>query len=156
VSPFDVVSIVYLSLLFLTNSFPHCSYAQQGRHREPWVSLGALRDSQAALLSFTIELSKKLDIWYSRPPVPVNLKFLDDIHKHGGIEVADAMLRKGLRHQRSRSTGGLNGDDIGSPAGSDFSYGSTLLGLQDTLEPVHQHYQQRQHQPTSPPTPHFT
>ena len=50
-------------------------YAVIGRHRAPWVAYGELLQSRADLMHFSMELSKKLDIWYRNPPVPVDLTF---------------------------------------------------------------------------------
>lgn len=46
-------------------------------HRESWAAWRAIRTSQAHLASFSVELSKKLNIWYQSPPLPVNLTFMN-------------------------------------------------------------------------------
>jgi small-conductance mechanosensitive channel len=43
------------------------------QHRESWQSLGALLMSKARVASFCLELSKKLDMRYRSPPLPVDL-----------------------------------------------------------------------------------
>jgi len=123
------------------------------RHRLAWASIGALRNSQSTLLQFTVELSKKLDIWYSKPPMPVNLKFLDDY-----VAAADGRGVDG--RPRSRAGPSLPGnqppttpsdtyqDDVElsnslikhnattSADGSDnLSFSAALRGLQESFAP---------------------
>jgi hypothetical protein len=43
------------------------------QHRSSWQNIGALKSSQAEVQSFCLELSKKLDMRYKSPPLPVNL-----------------------------------------------------------------------------------
>jgi len=40
---------------------------------ESWQSIGAVLDSKAALSSFCLELSKRMNIRYMSPPMPVDL-----------------------------------------------------------------------------------
>lgn len=47
-------------------------------HRLSWADWTIIRTSQSDLMAFTVELSKKLDIWYKNPPLPVNLSFVGD------------------------------------------------------------------------------
>ena len=47
-----------------------------GQHRLPWVQYAELHQSKADLMHFCMELSKKLDIWYKSPPMPVDLSFV--------------------------------------------------------------------------------
>lgn len=51
-------------------------YIVIGQHRLPWVEFGELMQSKADLLVFSMELSKKLDIWYEKPPLPVDLRLV--------------------------------------------------------------------------------
>jgi Mechanosensitive ion channel len=55
-------------------------YMFVGTHRESWYHLGTLRDSLGSLLSFTVELSKKLDITYQKPAMPVNMSMVSTPH----------------------------------------------------------------------------
>lgn len=41
--------------------------------REAWQNIGAILDSKAQVASFCLELSKKLDMRYQSPPLPVDL-----------------------------------------------------------------------------------
>jgi hypothetical protein len=41
--------------------------------REAWQNLGAILASKATVASFCLELSKKLDMRYQSPPLPVDL-----------------------------------------------------------------------------------
>lgn len=46
------------------------------QHRLPWVQWTDLHQSKADLMHFSMELSKKLDIWYKSPPLPVDLSVM--------------------------------------------------------------------------------
>ena len=43
------------------------------QHRESWQSIGALLSSKAEVSAFCLELSKKMDMRYKSPPLPVDL-----------------------------------------------------------------------------------
>lgn len=43
------------------------------QHRQSWANWGTIMLSKAHLIHFSLELSKKLNIWYKTPPLPVNL-----------------------------------------------------------------------------------
>ena len=42
-------------------------------HREAWQNSGAILESKAEVSSFCLELSKKLEMRYSNPPLPVDI-----------------------------------------------------------------------------------
>lgn len=44
-------------------------------HREMWQNIGPILSSQADLASFSLEVSKKLELRYHQPPKPVHLSF---------------------------------------------------------------------------------
>ena len=44
-----------------------------GSQRETWQNVGALVQSKAEVASFCLELTKKLDMRYALPPMPVEL-----------------------------------------------------------------------------------
>jgi hypothetical protein len=44
------------------------------QHVESWQNLGAVLKSKAEVTSFSMEVSTKLDMKYTSPPLPVNLK----------------------------------------------------------------------------------
>lgn len=48
-----------------SHSLPLCT--------ESWQNVGAILDSKAELASFALELSKKMDLRYLQPPMPVDL-----------------------------------------------------------------------------------
>lgn len=48
-------------------------YSVCAQHRESWQAPGALLESKAQLSSFALELSKKMDMRYKSPPMPVDL-----------------------------------------------------------------------------------
>jgi hypothetical protein len=54
----------------------YVEYIVVGQHREGWTSWNALRLSQAHLATFSLELSKKLDIRFKQPPLPVDLSIM--------------------------------------------------------------------------------
>lgn len=50
-------------------------------HRESWQNIGVILQSRADVSSFCLEVSKKLEMSYTAPPVPVNLSFAQpDMH----------------------------------------------------------------------------
>jgi hypothetical protein len=51
-------------------------YIVAAQHREGWTSWTALKVSVAHLATFSLELSKKLDIRFKQPPLPVDLSFM--------------------------------------------------------------------------------
>lgn len=56
-------------------------YIVVGQHRLAWVNYGELMQSKADLMHFSMELSKKLDIWYRNPPLPVELNVNGNINE---------------------------------------------------------------------------
>jgi hypothetical protein len=50
------------------------------QHRESWASWGALMLSKAHLSSFSLELSRKLDIRFKSPPLPVDLSVVNHVN----------------------------------------------------------------------------
>jgi hypothetical protein len=54
----------------------YVEYIVVGQHREGWTSWNALRLSLAHLATFSLELSKKLDIRYKQPSLPVDLSIM--------------------------------------------------------------------------------
>lgn len=51
----------------------YVEYSIAVQHRESWQQVPILLDSRANLASFCLELSKKLDLRYTSPPLPVDL-----------------------------------------------------------------------------------
>jgi hypothetical protein len=47
------------------------------QHRESWQNIGACLMSKAEVASFCLELSKKLDMRYRSPPLPVDLSIVN-------------------------------------------------------------------------------
>lgn len=45
------------------------------QHRSSWQDISSLRSSMAEVQMFCLELSKKLDMRYIRPPMPINLQW---------------------------------------------------------------------------------
>jgi hypothetical protein len=55
----------------------YIEYIVVGQHRESWINWSALRVSQSHLAIFSLELSKKLDIRFKQPALPVDLSVLN-------------------------------------------------------------------------------
>ena len=97
-------------------------YMFVGTHRESWYHLGTLRDSLGSLLSFTVELSKKLGIAYQKPPMPINLS----------IPSSHPLLQQASAVPPITTSG--SGDDVLSGGGS-MDYSTDLRGLHDLFAP---------------------
>jgi hypothetical protein len=54
-------------------------------HRQPWQDIVAVLQSKADLSSFALELSKKMNLRYHSPPMPIDLNFV-------GRSVANMMM----------------------------------------------------------------
>jgi hypothetical protein len=74
------------------------------KHRDSWQNIGVVLQSKADVTSFCLELTKKLEMRYRSPPLPVDLN------------VATA---------RAEDVGKLQTDSSGPKVFSDFS---SLLG----------------------------
>jgi hypothetical protein len=100
-------------------------YMFVGTHRDSWYHLGTLRDSLGSLLSFTVELSKKLGITYTTPPMPVNMTLIANT----GQKTMSSVPPIG-------SSG--SGDEPLSPRSSTGSmdYSTDLRGLHDMFAPA--------------------
>ena len=48
-------------------------YVIVATHREMWQNIGPILQSRADLASFSLEVSKKLNLRYEQPPKPINL-----------------------------------------------------------------------------------
>jgi hypothetical protein len=55
----------------------YIEYIICAQHRLPWSKWGDLAQSKADMLHYCLELSKKLDMWYKRPTVPIDLRVRD-------------------------------------------------------------------------------
>jgi hypothetical protein len=52
------------------------SFVRMNIQREAWQSVTSIVESKAEVSSFCLELSKKLDMRYKSPPLPVDLAFV--------------------------------------------------------------------------------
>ena len=59
------------------------------QHREKWQNIGPILQSKADLSSFCLEATKKLDMRYESPPMPVNLSTAGDLNLSGFLEEDD-------------------------------------------------------------------
>lgn len=57
--------------------------------REAWQNLGAIMESKATVASFCLELSKKLDMQFQSPPLPVELAMVS--RGSGGAPAVESM-----------------------------------------------------------------
>lgn len=61
-------------------------------HREPWQSIAVVLQSKADVASFCLELTKKLNMRYSSPPLPVALSM-----SGGDRMTAEDMVQKSMQ-----------------------------------------------------------
>jgi len=59
----------------IQSDLAYVEYSIVMQHVEGWQNIGAILTSKADLSSYCLELSKKLDMRYEAPPLPVNLGF---------------------------------------------------------------------------------
>ncbi|KAL7499239.1 hypothetical protein ACHAWT_010159 [Skeletonema menzelii] len=63
--------------------FGYVEYKIIAQHREKWQNMGAILQSKADLSSFILEVTKKLDMKYESPPMPVNLSAAGNMNIQG-------------------------------------------------------------------------
>jgi hypothetical protein len=104
----------------------YVEYIVVGQHREGWTSWNALRLSQAHLATFSLELSKKLDIRFKQPPLPVDLSIMQS---------GNAMDRASILNPVGGVPGGGGLDQFpGNQA--DIGFSPDLASLQARFAPV--------------------
>lgn len=59
-------------------------------HRESWQNLGSVLSSKAELQSFTLELTKKMNLRYHSPPMPIDLRMNSAAMNFLGIDSKDS------------------------------------------------------------------
>lgn len=59
------------------------------QHRESWQNIGALLSSKAQVSAFCLELSKKMDMRYKSPTLPVDLSVVDKNSHFGNFGLTD-------------------------------------------------------------------
>lgn len=101
-------------------------YLVCGQHREGWNSWGAIMLSKAHLANFSLELTKKLDIRFTSPPLPVDLSI---------VQPGNAMDPTSILNSIGGvpGTGGAN-QSLGSQATMSFS--PDLASLQAKFAPA--------------------
>jgi hypothetical protein len=57
----------------MANEKGYVEYVICLEHRESWQNIGNILQSKADVSSFCLEVSKKLNMTYTAPPLPVNL-----------------------------------------------------------------------------------
>ena len=63
--------------------FGYVEYKIIAQHREKWQNIGPILQSKADLSSFILEVTKKLDMKYESPPMPVNLSATGSMNIRG-------------------------------------------------------------------------
>ena len=53
----------------------YINYVTIAQHRSSWQDVGSVKASTAELVTYSLEIAKKLDMRYKKPPLPVDLKF---------------------------------------------------------------------------------
>ena len=92
-------------------------YAIIGRHRLAWVNYSELVQSKADLMHFSMELSKKLDIWYRNPPLPVDLNVANSSNFHEAmrkVSEADLEMQPLVNHMDTTENSSLDLKDLQS------------------------------------------
>ena len=59
-------------------------YVFVAQHRENWANTGALKDSLADVSYFALELTKRMEMRYVAPPMPINLNRTTNSSSGGG------------------------------------------------------------------------
>lgn len=104
----------------------YIEYIVTGQHRESWSNWGALMLSKAQLMSFCLELSKKLGMTYRSPALPVDL----NVVQAGSLANAVSLLNQGSAPPGS----GMDNDDQANFPGMDMS--PDLASLQARFAPA--------------------
>jgi hypothetical protein len=89
-------------------------YIVVAQHRESWQTPGALRTSMADLSSFALELSKKMNIRYRSPALPVDLSVIqrDNVNDSGFPVDFFSMANAGREAAQGGADGqGADGDN---------------------------------------------
>lgn len=73
--------------------FGYIEYKIVVQHRESWQNIGPVLQSKADLSSFCLEATKKLDMKYESPPMPVNLSTSGNLDISGIFEGEDGEPR---------------------------------------------------------------
>ena len=81
----------------------YIEYVIVATHREMWQNVGPILQSQADLASFSLEVSKKLNLRYENPPKPINLSMNNDKKTGEGEEYS---LKELAQVARLFGTGG--------------------------------------------------
>ncbi|KAL3810970.1 hypothetical protein ACHAXA_005386, partial [Cyclostephanos tholiformis] len=71
--PREWISLVAFRAARVEADFGYVEYKIVAQHRERWQNIGLILQSKADLSSFCLEVTKKLDMKYESPPMPVNL-----------------------------------------------------------------------------------
>jgi hypothetical protein len=74
--PREWLSLIRFCATSVQADLGYVEYIVAAQHREGWTSWTALKVSIANLNTFSLELSKKLDIRFKQPPLPVDVSIM--------------------------------------------------------------------------------
>lgn len=98
-------------------------YIMVARHRLNWFDYGELQESRSRIATFMLELSKKLDIRYVAPPLPVNLS-------------VGASARQALTMVNPEDEQRVTADAMSPAPNADLlQYSPSIRGLQEKFAP---------------------
>jgi small-conductance mechanosensitive channel len=102
------------------------SYLLGAQHRSTWAEWTTIMLSKADLILFSVELQKKLGIYYKTPPLPVDLSM-------GSLQAVQRAQQEGLTvTPADMATGGIPNEMLSSP---------DISGLQALFPPRTPHHQ---------------
>ncbi|KAL7465006.1 hypothetical protein ACHAXS_005337, partial [Conticribra weissflogii] len=114
--PREWVALVGFRATRVEADFGYVEYKIVCQHREAWQNIGPILQSKADLSSFCLEVSKKLEMRYESPPMPVNLT-ASGMNFRGLLEDLDLVTSSGdgFEHdtrQQKVAENNLSADDL--------------------------------------------
>ena len=79
------------------------------QHVEAWQNIGAIKQSLADVASFCLEVSKKMNMRFISPPMPVDLRF-EDIPSSSFLETLPKVANAPPKGRHSRNSSELPAD----------------------------------------------
>jgi hypothetical protein len=73
--PREWLSINSFRLISIVTDKGYFEYRLVAQHRESWQHIGQIMESKATLCSFCLEVSKQLNMHFTAPPVPVDIRY---------------------------------------------------------------------------------
>ena len=97
-------------------------YVFVAQHRENWANVGALKDSLADVSYFSLELTKRMDMRYMAPPLPINLNLMSNNATNSVTQ-----MQKQLMSEVERQTDRLNSRQASAAVTTESSLSQPLL-----------------------------